>query len=512
LVVLRPGPVVAGSIFLALAGIVVLLWPADSGWAGRAAARPLSDNEDEIAWLNPATSSLAWDRFVTAVRRLQSDGTCPQVLLAPSSPYPEQSTAVPEFALSLPGGRRLIFRWYKLTGEVGSRDWIEAFCNRPRPPLAVIGGSSSDRARELAQALASVKASSPPLFLITTATADRSAFNEPLMDIYRGRTWRYCFTNRQMAEAIADFIWSRTDLRPDAAPVYLTAWQDDPYSRDLAEQFHETIGPEGQAGAWANSSQPFWSASFPYSIGSFTEPNRWETEGAGHLIDELSQHPSQKRPLLVLTATPQPARRFLRALLREAPAEAQRFVVATGDAIDFNTIYRDRDLLWPIQDFPIPLVSFCHRNPVDPSAFTPTESTEPPSSLGRSSTGTQDLLLYRDIAATVIRAWSAGAPPANADELASRLRDPSVVGIRFGDNGDLLAGAGEYVVTLRPDVATGRVWPRAHLQVWTRSSDNVGRASLSTATAWQPVAIAGRPELIIDYGVSPSAPAARGTD
>src|SRR5262249_20721170 len=154
----------------------------------------------------PATSSLAWDRFVTAVRRLQADGTCPGVLLAASSPYPEQSTAVPELALSLASGRRLIFRWYKLTGEVGSRDWIEALGNRSRPPLAVSGGSSSDRARELAQALPEQKAriSSPPLFLITTATADRSAFNEPLMDIYQGRTWRYCFTNRQMAEAVAD--------------------------------------------------------------------------------------------------------------------------------------------------------------------------------------------------------------------------------------------------------------------------------------------------------------------
>jgi hypothetical protein len=507
--------VVAGSIFLALAGIAVLLWPADSGWAGRAAARPLADNEDEIAWLNPATSSLAWDRFVTAVRRLQGDGSCPDVLLVPSSPYPEQSTAVPELALSLPSGRRLIFRWYKLTGEAGSHEWILALCKRPRPPLAVIGGSSSDRARELAQTLADLKVrvSSPPLFLITTATADRSAFNEPLMDIYRGRTWRYCFTNRQMAEAVADFVWSRPELRPDAPPVYLTAWQDDPYSRDLAEQFHEAIGPEGRAGAWTNSnSPPFWSASFPYSIGPFNEPNRWETEGAGHLIDELSQHPSQKRPLLILTATAQPARRFLRALLREAPAEAQRFVVATGDAIDFNTIYRDRDLLWPIQDFPIPLVSFCHRNPVDPSAFTPTESTEPPSTLGRSSTGTQDLLLYRDIAATVIRAWSAGAPPASADELASRLRDPSIVGIQFSDNGDLLGGAGEYVVTLRPDVDTGRVWPRARLQVWTRAPGNAPRAPLPAPRAWLPVPIAGLSELIVDYGVVPSAAAAGGTD
>src|SRR5262249_49663878 len=152
--------------------------------------------------------------------------------------------------------------WYKLTGEVGSREWVEALCHRSRPPLAVIGGSSSDRARELAQTLADLKTSvpSPPLFLITTATAERSALNEALMDIYRGRTWRYCFTNRQMAEAVADFIWSRPELRPDTAPVYLTAWQDDPYSRDLAEQFHEAIGPEGRAGAWVNAAgAPFWS-------------------------------------------------------------------------------------------------------------------------------------------------------------------------------------------------------------------------------------------------------------
>ena len=71
--------------------------------------------------------------------------------------------------------------------------------------------------------------------------------------------------------------------------------------------------------------------------------------------------------------------------------------------------------------------------------------------------------------------------------------------------GDLLEGAGEYVVTLRPDVATGRVWPRARLQVWTRPP-------VPAARAWANVAIAGQSELIVDYGVVPSAPPARGSD
>ena len=68
-----------------------------------------------------------------------------------------------------------------------------------------------------------------------------------------------------------------------------------------------------------------------------------------------------------------------------------RFLVVNGDAIDFNTVYRDGNLTWPVQDLPFQLVFFCHRNPVYEEAFQPdvrADDAAPPDPQGKTSTGT----------------------------------------------------------------------------------------------------------------------------
>lgn len=514
---LRPGAVIGVSMTLVLVAGAVLLWPGDAS-ADRAALKPLAEADREVVWLNPATSGAAWERFVAGVRRLCADRPELGVALVPGAePFPGETTTVPELALARTGAPgRIWFRWYKLTADLGPAEWVRAFARRRPAPVAVIGGGSSDRARDLARELAAHAGDFdvPPALLLTSATADQVDGGERLTDIYPGRTFRFCFTDRQMAEAVSDFVWSQDDLRPDVAPVYLTRWFDDPYSADLFDQFHDVLGPEGLgrrlvearatralARRWAalggsavgrlglgwlyaedcEPPDPFWSAGFPTSVGAYAQPNRYEVEGAEGLVDELAQHPQQRRPLLVLPATAQPARRFLRALLRAAPDDARRFVVVTGDAIDFNTVYRDRDLAWPVQDFPVPLVFFCHRNPVDAVGFRPQVAPEPPDVSGPTSTGTHDLLLNRDVAAAVVEAIAEGGTP-----LAEALRASG----RFTASGDPPGGSGEYVVCLRPVRAGERVLPQARLQVWRRNG---------AAGAWAPVAIGGRPELAVSY-------------
>src|SRR4029077_11157950 len=88
------------------------------------------------------------------------------------------TTDVPEVALYFEGTPdvSLWIRWYKLSGENPSPRWFEKLIKRGRPPLAVIGGETSDRAQKQAQALDKVHAdwSGPaPLYCITTATAER---------------------------------------------------------------------------------------------------------------------------------------------------------------------------------------------------------------------------------------------------------------------------------------------------------------------------------------------------
>jgi hypothetical protein len=540
----RPATVVAVSLTLAGVAAGILFWPlGEAASANRAVPRPVPAGDQEVAWLNAATSAVTWERFVAAARRLVADRPDLGLELVPEAdPFPTQTTVVPELAFRARGGPgRLWVRWYKLTGDLGPGAWAEAFARRDPPPLAVIGGGSSDRAWEQAGELNQrrLQFAAAPLFLITTATADEVGVGQDLMKVYEGRTFRFCFTNRQMAEAVTDFVWSQEDLRPDGEPVYLTHWSDDPYSEDLFEQFRRVLEPvlqysltlKAAARDWAwgggvaavgapagldlqglrgmEARSPFWSTKILYSVGAFRQPNPWEVQAAEYIVTGMDQHPAQRRPLLVLPAMPQPARRFLHALFRTAPQDAERFVVATGDAIDFNTVYRDRNLAWPIQDLPVPLVFFCHRNPVDPVAFQPSEGTMPPDPTGRTSTGTQDLLLYRDILEAVARAaFADGRLAPDADALLRGLRAPGPTGglSGFDEEGNQRGGLGEYVVCLRPVRAGDRLKPLARMQVWSRQSDpEAGRN-------WVPVPVAGDPELTVPYTTATGSEGADGTE
>src|SRR5262245_2021411 len=144
---MRPSLLVLGSAALALAAVVIL-WPRGDADGGPAAPRPVPPGDQEIVWLNAATSGVAWERFVPAIRQVQS--ATPDLSLDDAGAVPEQTAAVPEVALTRRGGKaRLWVRWYKLTGQTKIPDWVEALARRDPPPLAIIGGGSSDRARDL---------------------------------------------------------------------------------------------------------------------------------------------------------------------------------------------------------------------------------------------------------------------------------------------------------------------------------------------------------------------------
>lgn len=475
----RSNLLVLAVVGLALAAAALVIWPLGvSSSTGQAVPKPIQKGDQEIVWLNPATSAANWERFVAAARRFHADHL--EFTLDDSNAFPSQTTAVPELAISsAPGKPRLWFRWYKLTGDQGTRQWVQALAHRDPPPLAIIGGGTSDRARDLARELNDLPepASHKPLMLVTTATADQIYLDEKehnLMEIYPERSFRFCFTNKQMSKAVADFVWSRDDLRPDREPHYLVFWKDDPYSEDFYDRFREVLLERDRLVQNGSPLAPVhWS--IPYSVGSFNQPNQWEADVVEHLTNEVGQYPDQKRPLLVLPAIPQPARRFLRGLARTDPVLAGRFVVATGDGIDFNTIYRDRNLAWPIQDIPCDLVFFCHRNPVDPIAFQEDRSDDnsaPPDSVARTNTSTQDLLLYRDIVETIVTAAATeGRWHTQTDDLCRRLKEATLPDgdTRFGTTGNTRTATGVFVVLVKPIRDRNRVLPRATLQIWNGS-------------------------------------------
>lgn len=491
-------------------------------------------DDREIAWLYPATNTTSWQRFVTAIHNARDQLRESQSRLVlhvdDSRAFPDRTTDIPEIVVWAEGTKgKLRFRWYKLTSNRTNRDWVKTLVQRDRAPLAIIGGSSSDTAIEVAQELEKRKQVTdvPPLLLLTTATTDE--FEEPgqmpvaLSKIYNGYTFRFCFTNRKMAHAVIDFIRQQDDLRPDADPSYLTIWADDKYSQNLGRRFNEAMwwptlrAMTGQwgwaAGAAAGGGPPidltllrgrqFYQMRapitdfIPYSVGTFDQPNRREAEVARRLGERISNHPNQKRPLLLLPAVAQPARRFLRALMHNVSLEGgPRIVVATGDAIPFNIVYRDRRVAWPIQDLPFHLVFFCHRNPVDSTVGFQEEAdaseqdkwsdlrsarvTDP-----ANTTGTEDLLLYMDIVETIVQAslttstgTSRESLPISGEELKFRLREARMKNGRisffpdgrrlFDERGDRRGRTGEHIVCVRPQMENGRLLPRSTVEVWTR--------------------------------------------
>jgi len=553
----RPSILIALSAAVVVGAVVVVFQGPPV--QGRPAPLPVAAGELEIVWLYTATNAASWERFVTAVRRtaerLQDDH--PGLEADVNAAFPQQTTAVPQVALTLPGsGPRFVFRWYKLTSDWKTRDWIEALLKRQPPPLAIIGGSSSDNARELAAHLNQFAEELPeaarPLLLLTTATADRvapyprtretaaaeeatvsppvggkSSRGVRLTRLYPGRTFRFCFTNRQMALAVTDFIWSQADIRPDSDPVYMAKWDDDSYSRDLVDAFWEqlhVVMAQSMANQWAwlsgSAAAGLWPPLYPAgsgiypvdrlpldpddsgsrfylaipptpqvidsSVGAYSTPNRYEAKVARDLLDLLKNQPrQQKRPLMILTGQSQPSRRFLRALLRSVPDLAGRFVVATGDAISFNTVYRDRQIAWNIQDLPFPLVFFCHHNPIDPGAgFRPDEDGDNRTEEGEvnttATTGTEDVLLFGDIVEALIQTGAPVDAPVCADaaELAERLAGARLLGDRivlgtqgirlFKKDGQRQSGTGEHVVCLRPAFNDFRdlLLPEATIEVW----------------------------------------------
>ncbi len=482
-------------IAVAAAGYVAFRHPQSLGFPAPPEVRPVPSGDQEIAWIHTATNSTNWERFVEGVRHVEQTlrESKPELGLAAdfSNAFPEQTTVVPEVVLRVHGSpHRLWFRWYKLTADQGNAYWVEKLAHRNPPPLAIIGGGSSDRARDLARELQNIRAevSAPPLLLITTATADEVFVPgdglKSLLAIYPDRSFRFCFTNRQMAEAVVSFLWRTPEFghssllagavpyaaggnvwgslalvaagsEPSLARVYALEWADDPYSVDLSHQFRGQLAARN-----ADIGQKF---RVPYSVGDYHRPNPWEMLRAEELLAQMRQHPDQ-RPILVVPAVDRAARRLLRALASSAPRllREQGAVAVGGDSINFETIHRDRQFAWHIQDIPIPLVFFSHENPV----YWPNGSG------GNAGQATDDMLHNANIVRAVVDATFADHGSrlrpivTGPDELAQRLRNRDRNRDLFDPSGNRKGGSGEFIIYLRPQLDEGRVTPEANIEVW----------------------------------------------
>lgn len=509
----------------------LLAWGVNLQWLGSkpppAEPQPVPDGDQEMAWIHTTTAGTTWERFVSGMKRAELHVHGLQVDDARA--FPEQTTAVPEIVLRAPGrAGSLRIRWYKLTSEATAAEWVKALSRRDPAPLALIGGGSSDRAADLARALAAQTAwhGNRPLLLITTATADAILEGQDnlspdprtwpkLIDVYDDRSFRFCFTNRQMAAAVADYVLQDATLRPGGAvwpgfravpmaagggwaalaglselwadthpAVFSLAWKDDPYSVDLCGQFKdalfERLGTDDCERPGPRVEPRFFHQGIEFSVGSFSRPNRYEAAAADTILANLPVR--GQRGLLVIPTVAPPARRVLKTLVEGQPRVGRRLVAITGDGISVNAIYRDAEFAWPVRTLQMPLVMFTHNNPFgwdEPGGPTPPRGYEL-----RPPTSTEDVLHFAELGRHVARAVFPAQPSGGslrhglltrADELAAALRaaDPPF----FDRDGNRLERSGEYVVVLRPNfdpVVPGRVRPDGTIEAFRRSAAGVG--------------------------------------
>lgn len=427
--------------------------------------RSVPDGDAEIAWLHTTTNAATWERFVKGMNRIPL--TMRDVIVDDSAAFPSESHVVPEVAISKTGHPGTIrIRWYKLSNESTAADWVKRLVARSTPPVAIVGGGSSDRAADLARAMAAHAGVEGPLLFLTTASADKVAadpssetpIDVPLVKLYPDRTFRFCFSNRQMAAATVDFVWGRDDLRPTASDgkkpkAIVLHWDDDPFSTDLRDQFRSIL--------FSRADLVKWSEPLPFSIGGATMANRYELRAADFVVGTLRDDPAQ-RAVLVLPTVTAPARRVLRAIAEREPSARTRLVVLNGDGIPLNAVYRDGPYLWPIDQLPVPLVLFAHANPFgwDAEVSNGSRNLVP-------TTSTEDVLHFnRLMTMAVDAAFMKSSLTLTANDLKRRLRE--IFPSDFDDDGNRLGGNGEFVAVVHPrsELDPPRIAVWRHGETW----------------------------------------------
>ena len=445
-------------LLLVFALCLPIVWLA-SGWKvpwadDRPAARPrpVPAGDQEVAWLHTTTAGATWERFVTGVVRAAAD--VPGLSVDDSRAFLPSTTDTPEVVLSRAGhAGKVHVRWYKLQNGVSTADWVKALGEleagparrhrrrQHRPRRAT--GRGHDRPADVAGATRRPCSSPPP-------PPTRPATAAQLTDVYHDRTFRFCFSNRQMAEAVIDFTFARPELLPRppagaAVPVITVSWADDPYSVDLQNQFVDALArkfPDAGRLAFLDKS------SIPFSVGGYVSANRPELDLA-HSVVALLRGRTEERVLLVLPNTTQPARRFLQAVVDVDPTAAGKLVAVTGDGIPLNAVLRDGEFAWPVGAVPVPLVFFAHNNPVawNPPAAAPRPTADP----FDKPNGTEEAMHFGELAKVLAEAcFPPNKPTADrGDELTARLnaRDD------FFTAGERNANAGQHVVVVSPGLA-----------------------------------------------------------
>ncbi|MFM7113608.1 MAG: hypothetical protein ACKO26_20930, partial [Planctomycetota bacterium] len=260
---------------------------------------------------------------------------------------------------------------------------------------------------------------------------------------------------------------------PLPAP-WIMRWVDDPYATDL----EEAIDSAWRSLPEKDKIQKGFSQiiSIKSSVGGLQRPNSDEISAASNFASRAIVNSNTEGNWLALCGQLFPSRRLLKTLAQFTDSRLKGYTIISGDTLGFNTVYRDWEELWPVKDLPFSVVFFCHQNPVSSEyGFNP----NPPAEKKNLASGTDDLLLNRDLIQALTEAWRNIGEADNSATLASVIRNIkySHDGPRFAPleaefsflfdyDGNRNSGSGEHIVTLSPNRLPRDMKKEGTVEVW----------------------------------------------
>lgn len=242
-------------------------------------------------------------------------------------------------------GREIRLSWFEGGGVVTTRDRVNRLLDRPIPPRAFVGSNNTVLTAALAEALHSgadrKRGRRPdPVLLVPWATSVRvdrpGAASVRLLDLYPGRTFRFCPNNRQEAELVSRVVAEKAG-EPSGAVVVVDG--NDPYSRDLADGFDRAI-VEVAPGAKVVIRR--LDLSSPGHIGTEDRPGPAELDEADRIWRFVADREGEGPVWAVLPLQGNPTRRMIRALVDRSgpigPKTLGRLQILCGDGIGRTTL------------------------------------------------------------------------------------------------------------------------------------------------------------------------------
>jgi hypothetical protein len=243
-------------------------------------------------------------------------------------------------------GRRLRFSRQAEAGSQGLREAVKRMAARPKPPIAVIGSANSlltgTLADQLDRSFEAAKNDGPLLFVpwasaVLIEPAEAGEIPRRLLDVYPGRTFRFCPNNQREADLVVDGLVA---LEPRSMPcrALLIVDRRDPYSVDFADCFRRSIArvaPEAEIIERADD--------LDFSGDETGRPGPSDYALAEAAWSAAGEGRAKGATWVILPLLEEPASRVLNALLDRAgkatsePA-AGRLRVICGDAIGFEVL------------------------------------------------------------------------------------------------------------------------------------------------------------------------------